>query len=219
MRYDIKGHEAKTIEIQLSPGEEFYAERGALVYQEAGIQADLRWVGKGITQIFSGMLSGESPWIIRYENRDVRPHVLALAGRELGLFIHNMEKGESLILRRGTYVASARKVRLRLSVGLRKMYSGMGLLFQKVEGEGTLILNTFGEPIQLHLEPEESLYIDEDHLIALKGIDESRITPHIRIGNLFQGEGFSRMRVTGPGTIYLSPVPWFSRFRQRGGTR
>ena len=219
MRYEIKGQEAKTVEIELLPGEEFHAERGALVYQEEGIVASLRWVGKGIAGVFSGMLSGESPWIVRYENRDVRPRVLALAGNQLGLFIHNMEKGESLILRRGTYIASDRKVRLRLSVGLRKMCSGMGLLFQKVEGEATLILNTFGEPIQRHLGNGESIYVDEDHLIALSGIDERRIAPRVRAGNLLQGEGFSRMRVTGPGTVYLTPVSWFSRFRQRGGVR
>lgn len=219
MRYEIKGQEAKTIEIELSPGETFHAECGALVYQEEGIVADLQWIGKGFAGVFSGMFSGESPWIIRYENRDVRSRLLALAGNQLGLFIHNMEKGESLILRRGTYIASDRKVRLRLSVGLRKMCSGMGLLFQKVEGEATLILNTFGEPIQRHLGPDESIYIDEDHLIALSGIDESRITPHIGVGNLFRGEGFSRMRVTGPGTIYLTPVPWFSRFRLRSGSK
>ena len=219
MRYEIKGQEAKTVEIELLPGEEFHAERGALVYQEEGIVASLRWVGKGIAGVFSGMLSGESPWIVRYENRDVRPRVLALAGNQLGLFIHRMERGEPLILRRGTYIASDRKVRLRLSVGLRKMCSGMGLLFQRVEGEGILVLSTFGEPIQRHLGNGESIYVDEDHLIALSGIDERRIAPRIRAGNLLQGEGFSRMRVTGPGTVYLTPVPWFSRLRQRGGVR
>ena len=219
MRYEIKGQEAKTVEIELSPGETFHAERGALVYQEEGIVASLRWVGKGIAGVFSGMLSGESPWIVRYENRDVRPRVLALAGNQLGLFIHNMEKGESLILRRGTYIASDRKVRLRLSVGLRKMCSGMGLFFQRVEGEGILVLSTFGEPIQRHLGNGESIYVDEDHLIALSGIDERRIAPRVRAGNLLQGEGFSRMRVTGPGTVYLTPVPWFSRFRLRGGSK
>ena len=219
MRYEIKGQEAKTVEIELSPGETFHAERGALVYQEEGIVASLRWVGKGIAGVFSGMLSGESPWIVRYENRDVRPRVLALAGNQLGLFIHRMARGEPLILRRGTYIASDRKIRLRLSVGLRKMCSGMGLLFQRVEGEGILVLSTFGEPIQRHLGNGESIYVDEDHLIALSGIDERRIAPRVRAGNLLQGEGFSRMRVTGPGTVYLTPVPWFSRFRQRGGVR
>ena len=57
----------------------------------------------------------------------------------------------------------------------------------------------------LDLRPGETIEIDENHIIALHGIDESRMSANVSADNFLGGEGFSMLSVTGPGRVYLSP--------------
>ena len=43
MNCKIIGYEYKTLEVQLSPGETFYAERGSIVYVENGLQREVEF--------------------------------------------------------------------------------------------------------------------------------------------------------------------------------
>ncbi|MDE6718039.1 MAG: AIM24 family protein, partial [Muribaculaceae bacterium] len=72
-------------------------------------------------------------------------------------------------------------------------------------GYSTVFLDTKGTPITLCLGPGETVELDEDHIIALVNISEDRMQSNWSLGNLLGGEGLSMMRVTGPGTVYLSP--------------
>ena len=47
--------------------------------------------------------------------------------------------------------------------------------------------------------------MDEDHIIALLNIADHQMQSNWSLGNLLGGEGLSMMRITGPGTVYLSP--------------
>lgn len=98
MNCKIVGYEYKTLEVILSPGESFYAERGSIVYVDEALQRDAEWngggLGSGLGNLISGVLrsalSGESVLIIpnqhRQENGVVGQYVCActntLAGRE-----------------------------------------------------------------------------------------------------------------------------------------
>ena len=47
MNCKIVGYEYKTLEVILSPGESFYAERGSIVYVDEALQRDAEWNGGG----------------------------------------------------------------------------------------------------------------------------------------------------------------------------
>ena len=47
MNCKIVGYEYKTLEVMLSPGESFYAERCSIVYVDEALQRDAEWNGGG----------------------------------------------------------------------------------------------------------------------------------------------------------------------------
>ena len=49
--------------------------------------------------------------------------------------------------------------------------------------------------------------IDENHIVAFQGFSPSQIQAGWSVGNVLRGEGLSLMKVTGPGKVYLSPLP------------
>ena len=218
METNMKGYEANLLEVTLLPQEQFYAQRGAMIYMEEGIQSDTKWNGKGLWNTISTGLSGESILLVRYTNTSAMPRQLCIAGSRLGLYPLPISTGQEVILRRGCYVGSTELITLSLDASLKKLFTGMGLFFQKAKGNGTLYIDTVGQPITKTLSAGETLQMDEDHLIALIGISDERIIPSVQLKNLLQGEGFSRMRVIGPGTVVLSPISNFSDLRRQRTT-
>lgn len=212
MNCKIVGYEFKTLEVILSPSESFYAERGSIVYVEDGLQRDVEFNGGssgGIGDIIGGVLksklSGESLLIIRFFNPTSQPKKMVLSGSECSLLPIKLQ-GENLICRRGHYVASTNKVHLTLNLNLQGVLGGIGF-FQKVDGNATVFLDSLGSPLEKDLSNGETIEVDENHIIALHGFDNSRIQAGWSIGNVLRGEGLSLMKLIGPGKVYISPLP------------
>lgn len=77
MNCKIVGYEYKTLEVTLSPGESFYAERGSIVYVDEALQREVEFNGSGsgngglgsfLGGVLKSALSGESILIIRFYN-------------------------------------------------------------------------------------------------------------------------------------------------------
>ena len=83
---------------------------------------------------------------------------------------------------------------------------GVGL-FQKIDGNTTVFLDSLGSRIEKILGNGETIEIDENHIVAFKGFSPSQIQAGWSVGNVLRGEGLSLMKVTGPGKVYLSPLP------------
>lgn len=113
--------------------------------------------------------------------------------------------GETMICHRGAYVGSNNRVNVTTKLSIAGLTGGMGLLLQKIQGNSTVFLDTKGTPITINLQYGETIEVDEDHIIALLNIAENQMQSNWSLGNLLGGEGLSMMRVTGPGTVYLSP--------------
>lgn len=212
MNCKIVGYEFKTLKVILSPSESFYAERGSIVYVEDGLQRDVEFNGGssgGIGDIIGGVLksklSGESLLIIRFFNPTSQPKKMVLSGSECSLLPIKLQ-GENLICRRGHYVASTNKVHLTLNLNLQGVLGGIGF-FQKVDGNATVFLDSLGSPLEKDLSNGETIEVDENHIIALHGFDNSRIQAGWSIGNVLRGEGLSLMKLIGPGKVYISPLP------------
>lgn len=213
MNCKIIGYEYKTLEVTLTPRESFYAERGSIVYVDEALQREAEWNGGGnggglgnlIGGVLKTALSGESVLIIRFYNSTNTERKLVLSGSCCSLIPIRLQ-GENLICRRGHYVASTSKVSLNLNLNLQGLFGGIGL-FQKVEGNATVFLDSLGSPIEKVLRNGESIEIDENHIVALQGFSTSQVQAGWSFGNVLRGEGLSLMKVIGPGKIYLSPLP------------
>ncbi len=213
MNCKIVGYEYKTLEVTLSPGESFYAERGSIVYVDEALQRDAEWNGGGtggglgnlIGGVLKSALSGESVLIIHFYNPTNTEKKMVLSGSLCALVPIRLQ-GENMICRRGRYVASTNKVSLNLNLNLQGLLGGVGL-FQKVEGNATVFLDSLGSPIEKILSRGETIEVDENHIVALQGFQTNQIQAGWSFGNVLRGEGLSLMRLTGPGKIYLSPIP------------
>lgn len=212
MNCKIVGYEFKTLEVTLQPGETFYAERGSLVWVDVALQRDVEMNGGNqngsIGNMLGGMLksalSGESVFILRFYNPTSKPLKMVLSGSCCALLPIKLQ-GENLICRRGHYVASTNKISLNLNLNIQGILGGIGL-FQKVEGNATVFLDSNGSPIIKEVAPGESIEMDENNIIAFHGFQPQQIQAGWSFGNMIRGEGLSLMRVTGPGKVYLSPL-------------
>lgn len=213
MNCKIVGYEYKTLEVTLSPGESFYAERGSIVYVDADMlrKVEMNNVSSsiGVGSILAGALkstlSGESILIIKLSNPTNRDLKMVLSGSLCSLVPIKIQ-GESIVCRRGHYVASTAKVDVGLRFSAQGFLGGMGALFQKVEGHATVFLDSKGTPIEKILEPNETIEVDENHIVALHGINPARVQAGWSLSNVLRGEGVSMMKITGPGKIILSPL-------------
>lgn len=203
MNCKLIGQFVQYLEVTLSPGEEFYAEKGSVIYLDAGVEKELSLSGSGIGRLIGAKLSGESLFILRLYNTTNMARRVAI-GSHFGLLPVKLN-GETLICHRGVYVGSNNKVNVSTKVSFSGLTGGMGLLLQKIQGYSTVFLDTKGQPITLNLRPGETIEVDEDHIIALHNISENQMHSNWSLGNLLGGEGLSMMRITGPGTVYLSP--------------
>ena len=220
MNCKIVGYEYKTLEVTMSPGESFYAERGSIVWVDEALQRDAEWNGGGsggglgnlIGGVLKSDLSGESVLIIHFYNPSNTEKKMVLSGSLCALVPIRLQ-GENMICRRGHYVASTNKVSLNLNLNLQGLLGGVGL-FQKVEGNATVFLDSLGSPIEKILSKGETIEVDENHIVALQGFPSDQIQAGWSFGNVLRGEGLSLMRLTGPGKVYLSPIPMIITAKQ-----
>lgn len=211
MNCKLIGYEYKSLEVTLSPGESFYAERGSIVYVDEMLQHDvefnsggnpLRRLGGALRTAFSG----ESVLIIHFYNATCNDRKMVLSGSMCSLVAIKMQCASgNLLCRRGFYVGSTNKMNISLNVNLQGLLGGTRV-FQKISGEATVFLDSVGVPIEKALAQGETISVDEDHIVALHGFRSWQIQAGWSFGNMLQGEGVSLMSITGPGKIYLSPI-------------
>ena len=213
MNCKIVGYEYKTLEVTLSPGESFYAERGSIVWVDEALQRDAEMnggrsgnstLGKIVGGVLKSALSGESVLIVHFYNPTDTEKRILLSGTLPSLIPVRLQ-GDNLICRRGRYVASTQKVDLSLNLNMEGLLGGVGV-FQKVEGNATVFLDSIGAPVEKVLSANESIEVDEDHIVALQGFNSWQIEAGWSLGNVLRGEGWSLMRLVGPGRVLLSPV-------------
>lgn len=210
MNCKLIGNVFQALEATLNQGECFYAERGALIYMDSGIDQEVVMSGNGLASVISSKLSGESISLIKYQNISNSPKKIVISGMTGSLKYIKVTPGHTLILRRGDYVASNNRVQIDLNFSINKLLTGAGFTYQKVTGDSTVFFDCIDSLIERDLVSGEEIVVDEDHIKALYDIDDSRISVQRNtniVRNLVSGEGFLMTRITGPGKVFLSSVP------------
>lgn len=206
MNCKIVGYEFKHLEIELSPGEDFYGERGAFVYCDEGIDKQTEIIGTSISGVLLSKLSGESLLLVHYRNVSSSNRILVVAGSHANLLPLKLSGSDTLLIRRGTYVASSSRMKIDVNLSLKRIIAGMSLMMQRITGDGTVFIDGIGIPIIKELQSFKCIEVDENHVIALENIHENQISAGWNLSNIFRGEGLSTIKITGPGKVYLSPL-------------
>ncbi len=206
MNCKIVGYEFKHLEIELSPGEDFYGERGAFVYCDEGIDKQTEIIGTSISGVLLSKLSGESLLLVHYRNVSSSNRILVVAGSHANLLPLKLSGSDTLLIRRGAYVASSSIMKIDVNLSLKHIIAGMSLMMQRITGDGTVFIDGIGIPIIKELQSFECIEVDENHVIALENIHENQISAGWNLSNIFRGEGLSTIKITGPGKVHLSPL-------------
>ena len=206
MNCKIVGYEFKHLEIELSPGEDFYGERGAFVYCDEGIDKQTEIIGTSISGVLLSKLSGESLLLVHYRNVSSSNRILVVAGSHANLLPLKLSGSDTLLIRRGAYVASSSRMKIDVNLSLKRIIAGMSLMMQRITGDGTVFIDGIGIPIIKELQSFECIEVDENHVIALENIHENQISAGWNLSNIFRGEGLSTIKRTGPGKVHLSPL-------------
>ena len=206
MNCKIVGYEFKHLEIELSPGEDFYGERGAFVYCDEGIDKQTEIIGTSISGVLLSKLSGESLLLVHYRNVSSSNRILVVAGSHANLLPLKLSGSDTLLIRRGAYVASSSRMKIDVNLSLKRIIAGMSLMMQRITGDGTVFIDGIGIPIIKELQSFECIEVDENHVIALENIHENQISAGWNLSNIFRGEGLSIIKITGPGKVHLSPL-------------
>ncbi|MBW4770941.1 AIM24 family protein [Prevotella jejuni] len=194
------------MEIELSPGEDFYGERGAFVYCDEGIDKQTEIIGTSISGVLLSKLSGESLLLVHYRNVSSSNRILVVAGSHANLLPLKLSGSDTLLIRRGAYVASSSRMKIDVNLSLKRIIAGMSLMMQRITGDGTVFIDGIGIPIIKELQSFECIEVDENHVIALENIHENQISAGWNLSNIFRGEGLSTIKITGPGKVHLSPL-------------
>jgi uncharacterized protein (TIGR00266 family) len=191
--------------ITLEPNETITAESGAMTYMTPNIEAHTRKREKSLLGTLGLALIGrQSFWVNDYTATN-EPGTAAFAAAPVGdIETIEITPNKGYIIQKSAYIASTQNVDLDIKwEGFTKGLFGQGLFMLKATGNGTIFINTFGAIDKHTLEPNQTLIVDNFHLVAFSESCSYKVT---KFGGLKEtilgGEGLVT-QITGPGDIYI----------------
>ena len=201
------------VEIFLEAGESAYIQRGSMVFHTPSVTLNTKLnakesgLGKFFKVVGRSMTSGESALITQaISNADDGRLAIAPAtpgqiiALELGVKQYRLNDGAFLALD-----GSAQYTMERQSLG-RAFFGGQGGLYvMSTQGQGTLLVNSFGSIQKIELKQEE-MTIDNAHVVAWSSTLDYQI--HVEndfLQSMGNGEGVV-ITFSGSGEIYVQSL-------------
>jgi uncharacterized protein (TIGR00266 family) len=166
--------------------------------------------GGGFLKAIKRSFSGGGMFVIDYTAAG--PAKIAFAARFPGQILpFTLQPGESLVLRKETFLCAEKSVQLDIAFQQRLgagFFGGEGFVLQRVTGPGTVWLDLSGEVVVEDLAPGQRLLVHAGHV----GIQTPSVQFSIQMVKgfrnvLFGGEGLFLATVTGPGRVWLQSMP------------
>lgn len=207
MNVKVIGYDLKSLQVELNQGEQFYCERGAIIYYEDGIDVKPEVLGQaGIGGLLKRAVSGESLVQLVMQNNTFQAKKLMIAGRSGLLPLDLKQMGGGIICRAGYYIASSTRVTFDFKLSLGSFIGGTGPVMQKIMGECTVFMDSLGSAVRLDLKNGEGINVDEKSFVCMDLGMEGKLTSNFSFRGLAGGEGLNMFHLAGPGTVYLNSV-------------
>lgn len=210
MRYNIIGDDdCPLVHVELDKGETIKIERGSMVYMSnVSIEGKMNTNKSGIGGLFSAIgrsiASGESMFITEATGTSYNGSI-GIAPSIPGKIV-NLEIGlNQYCLNTGAFLACDETVNYNLiSQSFSKALLGGtgGFFVMETSGQGDLLVNAFGDIIELEVTEDNPIIIDNEHVVAW----ESCLDYHIEVASgtfgFTTGEGFVN-KFTGSGKVLI----------------
>ena len=203
MKYDIRYKPSfATLFLTLQPGEQIFAEAGAMASMSGKLSMDTAFFGGLIPGLLKSFLGGESLFLNEFSNKTQNPQEIVLTQSSVGDITQIQLNGREICLQPGAYIAHTKGTKVQLQwAGFASWFAGEGLFKLKLSGNGMVFFGAYGglstEDVQ------DSFVVDNGHLVAY----EPSIKMNVglsggMVGSLTSGEGFIN-RLEGRGKVYL----------------
>lgn len=203
MKYDIRYKPAfATLFLTLNPGEQIFAEAGAMASMSGKIAMDTTFFGGLIPGLLKAFLGGESLFLNEFSNKTQSPQEIVLTQSTIGDITHIQLSGESICLQPGAYIAHTKGTKVELQwAGFASWFSGEGLFKLKLSGNGMIFFGAYGGLSEVNV--DSSFVVDSGHLVAYAPSIKMNVgLSGSMFGSLTSGEGFVN-KLEGNGKIYL----------------
>ncbi|MEM3404518.1 MAG: TIGR00266 family protein [Nitrososphaeria archaeon] len=206
MKYEIKYKPSYSmLIISLERGETIVGEAGAMTYMSPTVEVRTRKREKSILGTLGLSLLGRQSFFVNDYTATDGVGEIALTSAPIGdIETVEVSPSKGYIIQKNSYVASTPEVNLDIQwQGFTKGLFGQGLFMIKVNGQGTLFINTYGALDKHTLKDGETLVVDNFHLVAFSDTCQYEVK---KFGGLKEtilgGEGLVT-KITGPGDVYI----------------
>ncbi|HUX06301.1 MAG TPA: TIGR00266 family protein [Acidobacteriota bacterium] len=191
-----------TLTIDLTQGESFKAEAGAMVSMTNTIEMKATGAGKGLFGSLKAAVGGESVFASLY-TAERGPGELVLAPTLPGDIIRFDLQG-TILAQAGAYLAGSPELELSTQGSFKAMFAGEGLFLSKISGNGIVFLNSYGAIYEKELAPGEQYIVDTGHIVAFQETVTYKLRKAAKgiFSSLASGEGLV-CEYTGPGKIWI----------------
>jgi uncharacterized protein (TIGR00266 family) len=193
----------RLLKVELQPGQEIYAESGAMASQDVEVGTETSPNGGGIVQaLLLRFLGKESFFVNRFFSRSSAARHVYLSQTTPGEIIEKELRNETLFVECGALIARTSGVSPQLVwAGLTSWIAGEGLFRLKFSGTGKVWYGSFGAVVEKEI--KGGLIVDSGHLLSYP--DTVSLNLKLAGGifsSFFSGEGFV-VHLKGSGKIQL----------------
>jgi uncharacterized protein (TIGR00266 family) len=189
--------------LQLQPEQSIQAESGAMVSMSANIELQSQMKG-GIFGAIKRAAGGESAFLSMFTARG-GPGELTLAPGTPGDIAAIELTGQPFFVQSSSYLAGDASLSIDTKWGgAKSFFSGEGLFVLLVQGQGLLLVSSFGAIYRKQLQPGERYVVDTGHLVAWEGSMQYTLRKAASgfFRSLMSGEGIVA-EFSGPGELLI----------------
>ena len=211
IRYAITGNEAQVLTVALQANETVKGEPGTMMFLTPGVTQSATCAG-----CCARCFSGEDCCVMNFTNTGARGLGYAALtpndplAKVIPVDLSSKDVGGVLIAQQGAFMASYGNVDIGISCDCnfcRCCFGGLGLVRQRIEGDGIVFLGATGTIVQKVLAPGEVIIIDTNCVLAFAKsckLDIKRAGGVL--GIIGGGEGIFNTTLTGPGLVIVQSM-------------
>lgn len=189
--------------VKLQPEQSILAEAGAMVSMSANVELQSQMKG-GLFGAIKRAAGGESAFVSTFTARG-GPGEVTLAPGAPGDVAAIEMTNQSFFVQSSSYLAGDASLTVDTKWGGAKtFFSGEGLFVMLVQGQGLLLVSSFGAIHRKRLAPGERYVVDTGHLVAWEGTTQYTLRKAAAgfLRSMMSGEGIVA-EFTGPGELLI----------------
>jgi uncharacterized protein (TIGR00266 family) len=189
--------------IKLQPEQSIQAEAGAMVSMSANVELQSQMKG-GLFGAIKRAAGGESAFVSTFTARGAPGEVTFAPGAPGDIAAIELSN-QSFFVQSSSYLAGDASLSVDTKWGgAKSFFAGEGLFVLLVQGQGLLLVSSFGAIHRKQLQPGERYIVDTGHLVAWEGTTQYTLRKAAAgfFRTLMSGEGIVA-EFTGPGELLI----------------